>query len=397
MKDPFLSNATKGTVEMVEEHVQNMVTFSTKENRQLEWGKAARPIPNGSTVEVDLFPLIVDFVAHITSTVLMGSSFTSNNPEMIRDLWTFDSGLGALLTGIPLVTPGLTKARAARVRINAATKEWGQAMLKKIDGEDIDHKWGDLSDVSETMVIRMKALKAANADEDLMVASILAIYWGAQVNANKVIFWMLLRVVSSPELLATIRTEIAPYSKTSPAGQLELDVDALGKVCPVFKATFFETMRLYVATTSYKKVLEDFTLTESAEDASSFGKPMPQTYHISTGDFLVIPHETMQTDPRLWKEPAVFDPYRFIVPDERNPGKIRADSLHLNTFGGGPSVCKGRSFAEREVLIFVAGILATWDFKPTGSAWKIPAKSYNGTGSANPKGAVRVRMSRRKE
>lgn len=129
--------------------------------------------------------------------------------------------------------------------------------------------------------------------------------------------------------------------------------------------TFQETMRLHVTRTSYKKIFEDFTLPESAEDVANFGKPRPHTHQISAGDFLVIPHETMQNDPRLWKNPAIFDPYRLIVPDEKNHGSIRADALdalHLNPLRGGPSVCKGRYFAEREVLIIAAGFLVVWDF-----------------------------------
>lgn len=104
----------------------------------------------------------------------------------------------------------------------------------------------------------------------------------------------------------------------------------------------------------------------------------------------------MQMDPRIWERPTEFNPSRFLVPDEKDPKKMHAEMGHLHAFGGGTSICKGRFFAEREVLIFAAGLLATWDFTPVdGKWWEIPGKSYNGTGSANPKGNVRVRMSRR--
>lgn len=121
-------------------------------------------------------------------------------------------------------------------------------------------------------------------------------------------------------------------------------------------------MRLYTAGVSYKKVLQDVTLSESAEDAATFAKPRAQTYHIKKGDFLVIPEATLQTDPRLWKEPSKFKPERFLIPDEKDPKKMKADSLHLFAFGGGHSVCKGRFFAEREVLILVAGLISVWVF-----------------------------------
>ena len=63
----------------------------------------------------------------------------------------------------------------------------------------------------------------------------------------------------------------------------------------------------------------------------------------------------MQMGPRLWKNPAKLDPNRFLVADKKDAKKVRVDMLHLNLFGGGHSVCRGRYFAEREVLTFVVG------------------------------------------
>ncbi len=96
-------------------------------------------------------------------------------------------------------------------------------------------------------------------------------YRGLQVNANKVIFWMLLNIVSSPNILARIRDEIGLYAKMT-EGELKLDINSIISNCPLFKASFYETMRLYTAGLSYKKVLQDLTLTEREEDAALFGK-----------------------------------------------------------------------------------------------------------------------------
>jgi hypothetical protein len=95
-----------------------------------------------------------------------------------------------------------------------------------------------------------------------------------------------------------------------------MDAESLVKSCPLFKATFFETMRVYTAGTSSKKVYQDLTLNEGVEDLASFGKVKPQTYHIKAGSFLIIPAKTMQKDPRVWKDPNTFDPRRFLVEDK---------------------------------------------------------------------------------
>jgi cytochrome P450 len=102
----------------------------------------------------------------------------------------------------------------------------------------------------------------------------------------------------------------------------------------------------------------------------------------------------MQKDPRVWKDPENFDPGRFLVQDEDSPNKLRADLLHLNPFGGGASMCKGRLYAEREVLFFVAALLTVWDFR-LNEGFKRPDQFYCGSGTANPKTPVKVRISRR--
>jgi hypothetical protein len=113
---------------------------------------------------------------------------------------------------------------------------------------------------------------------------------------------MLLSIISSPDLLETLRQEIAPFARikdSSGQAGLTLDINGLLNSCPTIKATFFETMRLYTNGTSHKKVLQDITLSESAADAAAFWKPRPQTYRIAAGSYLVTPHGTMQNGPSI--------------------------------------------------------------------------------------------------
>ena len=393
MKEPFLSTATQKTAELVEERCSKMLSFTATSNEQSFWQKAASTASDGTSIEADLFPLIMNFVGDISGTVFMGKQFSENNKGILEDMWVFDGGFNAFLTGVP--TPTLRNAKGARRRLNEAIHEWNHAVGATLKGEEPDFKWGDLSDVSEPMKRRMKALQAIKSPDEFGVASQLAVYWGLMVNSNKVIFWMLLHIISTPALLINIREEIKPYATVSKDGKLKLDVDSLVKHCPLFKATYYESMRIYVAGTSYKKVLQDVTLTESDDDAQLLGKPRGQTYHIKKGNYLVIPHATMQMDPRLWEKPSEFSAERFLVSDEKDPKTVKADMRHLNVFGGGPGVCKGRLYAERELLIFVAGFLSMWDFEPVGNGWNDPGRYYNGTGTANPKRNIRVQISKR--
>lgn len=54
-------------------------------------------------------------------------------------------------------------------------------------------------------------------------------------------------------------------------------------------------------------------------------------------------------------------------------------------------MCKGRIFAEREVLVIVVGIVALWDFEPVG---RVPGQR-KATGVNYPKEECRVVVRRR--
>ena len=243
-------------------------------------------------------------------------------------------------------------------------------------------------------------------------------------NANAVVFWLLWYVYSDPDLLAEIRQEIGQCVKViTPKSELpipepdrlSMDIEALRKTCPLLKATYFETMRVAVHGTTYKSVTEDFTITESPEDAAMAGKSKPQTYKLLKGQWVCVPHSVHQKDERYFKDPAKFNPKRFYTFDEKNPEEIVVEMGTMNPFGGGPNMCKGkfilsqptilvvsgsdvrilgRNFAEREVLAFAAAILAIWDVEPMGGKWTHPGSKL-GSGTVSPVKDVRVRMKRR--
>lgn len=185
MKEPFLSTATDKTAQLVEERTPRLFSLSSERASQFEWERYARAVPmEKSVVEVDLFSLTMNFVGDIAGTALMGKAFLDNNPEIMQDLWTFDSSFNALLTGIPHVTRGLAKAKAARSRINTAVEEWNHAAMDMLNGKQAVGKWEDLSDVSETMRIRLRALQKIDSDDPFAVSSNVAIYWGLMVNVS---------------------------------------------------------------------------------------------------------------------------------------------------------------------------------------------------------------------
>lgn len=53
-----------------------------------------------------------------------------------------------------------------------------------MNGKEVDEKWNDFSDISETMRLRLRALQQIESDEKFAVASNVAVYWGLMVNAS---------------------------------------------------------------------------------------------------------------------------------------------------------------------------------------------------------------------
>ena len=64
--------------------------------------------------------------------------------------------------------------------------------------------------------------------------------------------------------------------------------------------------------------------------------------------------------------------------------------------GGGPSMCKGRQFALREMLIYTAMIITMWDMEPAGGGSWGSLKSNKVIGGEVPVKPLKVWIRRRK-
>ncbi len=344
-----------------------------------------------------------------------------NNPNFLSDLFTLDGSFGKLLAGLPWWFPGMAPAYAAQRRVVRAMREHQEALYAVWEDRDPGPGWGDMSDVSTVLAERAKIWRSMRAEPDLYSTSDLSIVWALNANANPIIFWTLWHIYQDAKLCSEIRAEIAPHATLTPVHsdlpikeppKLNIDLDGLLYKCPLLKATYFETLRLEAQPTSYKTVTESFNVTESAEDAALDCKRQPQTYKFKKGSYICIPHGAHQMDGRYWKDPKRFNPRRFFVSadshsdtkgendgDEKerpSAGKTVVDMGTMKVFGGGATMCKGRNFAEREVLSCVAAVLTSWDIEPADGTgrWSDPGRIW-GSGTLVPRRDVRVRMKRR--
>ena len=206
-----------------------------------------------------------------------------------------------------------------------------------------------------------------------------------------------------PELTEQVRKEIAPFAKASQGPQhfavpelpqLKVDSQALVDSCPLFKACYYECLRLDYTPTSIRSVKQDFALTETHTDILS--GEHSATYVLKAGTLVAVPLNAHLNDPRYVDSPGRFNPARFLVQKADGSGTQIAEAGTLRPFGGGQSACPGRHFAEREIMAFVAGILMLWDIGSISSKGCAMPGHKPVVSVDRPSTDIKVRIRRRK-
>jgi cytochrome P450 len=224
------------------------------------------------------------------------------------------------------------------------------------------------------------------------------ILWALVVNANLVVFWQLLHILATPGLLERLRAEVAPFvqiskpetiGKISEAPKLTINHEGLSKKCLLFRSTYFEALRLNSQPWSIRSIASDIIIPGDKKSPNSV------SFIMHEGEYVTIPHNLHMLDPKYFKDPTQFDPERFLVQNE--DGSLSTDQGTIRPYGAGPSMCKGRIFAERECLALVAGVLMFWEIEPADkkAGWVIP-KQKKTTAVSLPATEVRVRIKRRR-
>jgi len=88
---------------------------------------------------------------------------------------------------------------------------------------------------------------------------------------------------------------------------------------------------------------------------------------LKAGARVIIPYKQMLRDPDVFGQDAeVFRPARFLE------NKDLAKNPSFRPFGGGTTYCPGRFLAKKEVLLFVAVVLARFDVAKKDKHGAIP-------------------------
>jgi cytochrome P450 len=376
----------------IPQKVASFVTFSDNAERMKRWELSAdirvvTPELPGKpgVVEANLQSLARDFGACFAIPLLYGQDFLDRYPQLLDDFWKFDNDMFPLLMiGIPSWAPFkiMKEGLAARSRL----LDEMEALYRRIDqaqrGEPVD---ADISDVSSAAFERNNVYKREKWSFRERAGGDLAIFWGQNANTHPVLFWLLAYIYSTPGLLDELRKEIAPYirlSQTEPPEITSMDLPALSHNCQLIKACIFETYRMANEATSIRYVARPVTVNDGANK-----------HELKPGMFVSAPHALIQRDPSVYADPDKFVPDRFLEADPES-GKLSARYGRLKPWGSGAAMCKGRTFAEKEIVALSAAIMTLWNIGPASDTWNLPAM-VPGTGVKRPVEDIRVVITRR--
>lgn len=370
----------------------NLLTFSSNPDDLNTWERSANHKliqPESATqpgiVEIGLESMIRGYGTAVAIPLLYGSDFLRRHPRLIDDFWKFDNDVFPLrMIGVPEWAPikAMREGIAARARCLEALHALHARLERHLQGEDVGC---DLSDVGQVALDRSRAYTAAGVSHRHRGDIDMGLLWGQNANTQPLVYWLTVHIYATPGLLEAIRAEIAPCVAPTPDGARieKIDYPALSRDCPLLKSTYLETFRVANDPSCLRYVGRPVTISDGAS-----------TQNLAPGTYITVPLGIRQKSADVWAHPDKFVPDRFIETDGAT-GRRVARYGALRPWGMGTGICKGRTFAEKEILGVVASVVSLWDFEPAdGGAWKVPGMRP-GTGVVRPTSDLRIRARRR--
>lgn len=166
---------------------------------------------------------------------------------------------------------------------------------------------------------------------------------GHETTANALV-WSIFLLSQSPEWRARVQEE-AERALDAPA-------DCLAEPLIATRAVVEEALRLYPPIAA---------LSRTARRADTLGD-----FYVKPGSLVVIAPYVLHRHRRLWDQPDVFDPARFL-----SAARSAIPRFAYLPFGVGPRTCIGSSFALQEATIVLAVLMRRFDLKlmPDARVW----------------------------
>ncbi|KAL0553622.1 hypothetical protein IC582_007522 [Cucumis melo] len=260
-------------------------------------------------------------------------------------------GEGLLRDYIPLVTKlgfdGHVKAmEKIAKRMDTILQRWFEEHMHDRSTNDLDRKDGDFMD---SLISLSQANQLPNNYDQTTIikATTLNVIAGGTESSTVTLTWAVSLLLNNPKALEKAYEELDQVVGRD--RQLnELDISNLAYLQAIVK----ETMRLYPAGPLLGP-------REFYKDCFVAG------YFVPKGTQLIPNIWKIQTDPRVWPDPFVFKPERFLT--THKDVDLKGNNFELIPFGSGRRGCPAVSFGLQMVHFALAGFLHSFHIKnPSG-------------------------------
>ncbi|KAM6927582.1 prostacyclin synthase [Xenentodon cancila] len=233
-------------------------------------------------------------------------------------------------------------------------------------------------------------LQEEGIDADMQKKAVLLQLWTTQCNAGPAAFWVLGFLLTHPEAMQAVKSEIRGLSSLEDISLQHVPINPQDSYStPVFDSVLSETLRLTAAVMMTREVVKEKILHLANG----------QEYHLRQGDKVCLfPFLSPQMDPEIHHDPQMFKYDRFLNEDKTVKNKFYKNGKGLKYFtmpwGAGPNSCVGKEFAVTAIRQFVFLLLTHVDLELCDPEATLPPvnPSRYGFGMLQPDGDLQVRF-----
>ena len=275
---------------------------------------------------VDLLAAMQSLALEIAGTSMFSLATERYRPELRDLIARYTKGLGrpTLLDFLlPLGIPSPRDFARRWVR-----RRWVDLIGRIIAERRVRASQAAPSDLFDLLSMARDPESGAPFSAEALIDQVATLITAGHETTGVALFWSLWLVAAAPVIQERIASEVET---------LDLGPDNAAEILPGLiytRAVVHEAMRLYPPA---------YTMVRQAKDADDAGGiPVPAAAILFIAPWVLHRHR------RLWPQPEVFDPMRFL------PGAPAPDRFTYLPFGVGPRVCIGAQFALTEATLVLA-------------------------------------------
>lgn len=247
-------------------------------------------------------------------------------------------------------------------QVNRLRAELNLMLLPKIQ----ERRLAPTDDILGTMVQARDAQGNALTDEQIIAHTNILLVAGHETTTS-LSAWLFYLLIQHPDYTVRIKAELSkllPDDKTPDLATI--------KQMKTLEYAIDEAERLYPPVGNGPRgVVEDFEF---------------HGYCVPAGTRVFYSIAATHLNPRVFANPEIFDPQRFAPPREEQ----KVTPYSLVGFGGGPRICLGINFAQVEIKLIVASVLARYHLALAEQ--QTPRQYYRGH-TGFPRHGIKVRLS----